>query len=163
MQGGCWLLPLTLPSMPSLPCPVIHRLHQGRVDPPPPSEQSFFFWVASYLELRFWNRLAFVIEPYLVLLPLARHCLKDWSENYQQQYSFWREEKAKIVLNNPFPQAAPLQAQPRGSNEEPDLAIGRPPGQAHWGGPHWPGKGDENMMILTMILTTKRITVMTTI
>ena len=107
--------------------------------------------------------LAFVIVPYLVLPLVPRHCLKDWSEAYQQQYSFWREEKAEIVLNNPFPQAAPLQAQPRGSNEEPDLAIGRPPGQAHWGGPHWPGKGDENRMILTMILTTKRITVMTTI
>ena len=53
------------------------------------------------------------------------------------------EDKEEIkILNNPLFQEAPLQAQSRGSNKESDLAIGRPSGQARWGGPHWPGKGD---------------------
>ena len=78
------------------------------------------------------------------------------------------KDKEEIkILNNPLFQEAPLQAQSRGSNKESDLAtgrpsgliwflvliadikisgynIGRPSGQARWGGPHWPGKGNEN-------------------
>ena len=138
---------------PSLHAPqpsVIHRLHQGRVEHSlPPSRGS----EQSFLQLRIRPR-PLIIQILSCLASGAKtFSQRLWSERYQSQNSFLRKEKiVRFFLNNPLSQEAPVQAQPGGSDKESDLAIGRPPGQAHRGGPHWPGKGDENMMILTMIV-----------
>ena len=125
---------------PSLQPPsVIHRLHQGKVDHLLVLVSKVLFGSFKILDqtvfcYRALSSLAFVAKA---LSQRLRVKLINLSEE--------KKKEKKIVFTNPLFQAAPLQAQPRGSNEKSDLATGRPPGQAHWGGPHWPGKGEKDV------------------
>ena len=126
---------------PSLHSPsVIHRLHQGKVDHhllvlvSKVLFGSFKILDQSVFCYRALSSLAFVakaLSQRLRVKPINQSILSEE-----------KKREKKIVFTNPLFQASPLQAQPRGSNEKSDLATGRPPGQAHWGGPHWPGKGE---------------------
>ena len=126
---------------PSLQPPsVIHRLHQGKRD-------HLLVLVSKVLfgSFKILDQSVFCYRALSSLASVAKALSKRLRVKHINQSILSNEKKKQIVFTNPLLQASPLQAQPRCSNEKSDLATGRPPGPAHWGGPHWPGKGEKEV------------------